>query len=221
MAWLRSLTASSLFCTLNFSKSTGLQILLRFYDYGEGKVLLDGTDLRNVSIPWLRRQIGYVGQMPTLFAGTIKDNILLGNPKASQEEIIASCVAANAHDFIMKQSDGYDTQVGNGGNLLSGGQKQRIAIARAIVNPNIKMLVLDEATAALDNESEKIVQAALDNVQKTHPRTTLMVAHRLSTVRNCNQIAVLGNGGVRELGTHDVLLEKRGLYRELWDKQGS
>ena len=202
-------------------KSTGLQILLRFYNVSSGEVLLDGTRLEDINISWLREQIGYVGQNPTLFHGTIRDNILLGNPNATEKEIIAAAKAANAHDFIMQQGNGYDTDIGSGGSLLSGGQRQRIAITRAIVKPNVKFLVLDEATSALDNESEKIVQAALDDLQKSHPRTTLVVAHRLKTVQECDQIAVLGNGGVLELGSHSELLEKRALYHELWQKQGA
>ena len=183
--------------------------------------MLDGHKLEDINIGWLRSQIGYVGQNPTLFNGTIRDNILLGNPNATEAEIIAAAKAANAHDFILQQGQGYDTDIGSGGSLLSGGQRQRVAIARAIVKPNVKFLVLDEATSALDNESEKIVQAALDNLQKTQPRTTLVVAHRLKTVQNCDQIAVLGRGGVLELGSHSGLLEKQSLYRELWEKQGA
>lgn len=202
-------------------KSTALQILLRYYNISEGEVLLDGTNLEEISIPWLRRQIGYVGQNPTLFAGTIRSNILLGKPDATQQEIEAAAKAAAAHDFIMQQTDGYDTDIGNGGSLLSGGQRQRVAIARAIV-ADPKMLVLDEATAALDNVSEGIVQEALDEMQRKQPRTTLVVAHRLTTVKDCDQIAVLGNGGVLELGRHSELLDQNdSLYKELWEKQGA
>ncbi|CAB9520582.1 Lactococcin-G-processing and transport ATP-binding protein LagD [Seminavis robusta] len=201
-------------------KSTALQILLRFYNITDGEVSLDGVDLSKINISWLRHQIGYVGQNPTLFAGTIRDNILLGKPDATEAEIETAAKAAAAHEFILDQTDGYDTDIGSGGSLLSGGQRQRIAIARAIVS-DPKMLVLDEATAALDNESEKIVQAALDNLQKIQPRTTLVVAHRLTTVKDCDKIAVLGNGGVIELGSHGELLASKGLYNELWQKQGA
>jgi ATP-binding cassette, subfamily B (MDR/TAP), member 1 len=202
-------------------KSTALQILLRFYNVKEGEVFLDGVNLSEINIQWLRQQIGYVGQNPTLFAGTIRDNILLGKPNASEEEIQSAAKAAAAHEFILQQANGYDTDIGSGGSLLSGGQRQRIAIARAIVS-NPQMLVLDEATAALDNESEKIVQAALENLRKTQPRTTLVVAHRLTTVKDCDQIAVLGNGHVMELGSHSALLSNnKSLYHELWSKQGA
>jgi ATP-binding cassette, subfamily B (MDR/TAP), member 1 len=198
-----------------------LQILLRFYNITEGEVLLDGVDLSDINIQWLRQQIGYVGQNPTLFAGTIRDNILLGKPNASEADIQSAAKAAAAHDFILQQTKGYDTDIGSGGSLLSGGQRQRIAIARAIVS-NPPMLVLDEATAALDNESEKIVQAALESLHKTQPRTTLAVAHRLTTVKDCDQIAVLGNGHVLELGSHTELLSNnKSLYQELWSKQGA
>lgn len=139
--------------------------------------MVDGKNVEDLNLSWLRSRIGYVGQQPVLFAGTVRDNILLGNPKATEEEIVLAAKAANAHDFVSALSGGYDADIGSGGSLLSGGQRQRIAIARAIVSKP-QMLVLDEATAALDNESEKIVQAALDNLQKIQPRTTLMVAHR-------------------------------------------
>eukprot|EP00567_Pseudictyota_dubia_P003208 CAMPEP_0197456878 /NCGR_PEP_ID=MMETSP1175-20131217/44537_1 /TAXON_ID=1003142 /ORGANISM="Triceratium dubium, Strain CCMP147" /LENGTH=1434 /DNA_ID=CAMNT_0042991077 /DNA_START=181 /DNA_END=4485 /DNA_ORIENTATION=- len=200
-------------------KSTALQLFLKFYVSSSGTVNLDGHDVTKLNTRWLRRQIGYVGQMPVLFAGTVRENILRGNERATEDEIVAAAKAANAHDFIMGLSDGYDTDIGVGGMLLSGGQRQRIAISRAIVS-NPKILVLDEATSALDNESEKIVQAALDDLQEKQPRTTLVVAHRLGTVKNCTKIAVLDRGGVRELGSHDELLELKGLYHELWMKQG-
>ena len=202
-------------------KSTVLQLVLRFYDLTTGSCKLDKShSISELDINWLRHQIGYVGQQPTLFTGTVKDNILLGKPDASQKEIIAAAKAAHAHDFISQLSEGYDTNIGTGGGQLSGGQKQRIAIARAIIrNPHI--LVLDEATAALDNESEEKVQAALDSLQETQPRTTLVVAHRLLTVKRCDKIAYLGNGGVIEIGSHDELLEKAGEYSKLWKMQGA
>lgn len=199
-------------------KSTALQLLLRFYKCTEGKVLVDGKDVRNLNISWVRSQCGYVGQQPVLFAGSVRENILMGKSDATEEEIVNAAKAANAHDFIVNLSDGYDTDIGGGGSLLSGGQKQRISIARAIVG-NPKILILDEATSALDNESEKLVQMALDEMQKQQPRTTLVVAHRLGTIKNCDQIAVLGHGGVEELGSHDELLEMNGLYKDLWTKQ--
>ena len=142
----------------------------------------------------------------------------MGKPNASEEEVVEAAKAANAHNFIISLSDQYNTDIGVGGSLLSGGQRQRVAIARAIIK-NPKLLVLDEATAALDNESEKIVQQALDQMQVTNPRTTLTVAHRLETVKNCSKIVVLGKGGVQEEGTHLELLELGGLYKDLWSKQ--
>jgi ATP-binding cassette subfamily B (MDR/TAP) protein 1 len=200
-------------------KSTALQILLRFYDASEGVVSLDAKDTTGLNLASLRSNIGYVGQNPVLFAGTIRQNLALGKQGATQAEMEAACKAANAHDFIVTQlSNGYDTDIGAEGSLLSGGQKQRIAIARAIIsNPNI--LVLDEATSALDNESEKSVQAALDALQAKQPRTTLMVAHRLMTVKDCDHICVLDGGSVKEFGTHDELLQQKGLYHLLWSQQ--
>mmetsp|Transcript_13772 Transcript_13772/g.29973 ORF Transcript_13772/g.29973 Transcript_13772/m.29973 type:complete len:1335 (+) Transcript_13772:61-4065(+) len=200
-------------------KSTALQLLLRFYRVDSGVVEIDNQDITEMNIGWLRDHIGYVGQMPVLFAGSVRDNIKLGKPDATEEELITAAKSANAHDFALSLSSGYDTEIGVGGALLSGGQRQRVAIARAIIK-NPKLLVLDEATAALDNESEKIVQAALDKMQETNPRTTLTVAHRLETVKNCDKIVVLDKGGVQEEGTHLELLAHKGLYHNLWTKQG-
>lgn len=201
-------------------KSTILQIVMRFYESTGGSATLDGREFSDLNVNNLRNQVGYVGQLPTLFNGTVRQNILLGKSNASVEEIESACRAAHAHDFITDLSDGYETEVGPGGGLLSGGQKQRIAIARAIIR-DPKILVLDEATAALDNESQKLVQAALDELQVTQPRTTLTVAHRLLTVKDCDTIAFLGDGGVLEMGKHSDLLELKGNYHQLWCMQGS
>ncbi|CAM9424479.1 unnamed protein product [Ascophyllum nodosum] len=192
-------------------KSTCMGLLLRFYEPSKGSVLIDGRDVKEVNLKWLRSQIGYVGQEPVLFQGTIRENIAKGDPDASEERIQDAAKATNAHDFVMKFEDGYDTDVGEKSALLSGGQKQRIAIARAIIK-NPPILLLDEATSALDNESEKVVQEALDKLQAQQKRTTLTVAHRLTTIRNSDKIAVLNEGGVQELGTHDQLLDRKGLY---------
>eukprot|EP00904_Undaria_pinnatifida_P011955 jgi/Undpi1/7890/HiC_scaffold_24.g10362.m1 len=199
-------------------KSTCMGLLLRFYEPTKGAVFIDGRDVRDVNVKWLRSQIGYVGQEPVLFQGTIRENIAKGDQAASFERIQEAAKAANAHDFISSFNEGYDTEVGEKSALLSGGQKQRIAIARAILN-NPPILLLDEATSALDNESEKVVQEALDQLQVMQKRTTLTVAHRLSTIRNSDKIAVLNSGGVQELGTHDQLLEKKGMYSTLWHQQ--
>jgi len=202
-------------------KSTALQIFLRFYSPSAGMVTLDGKNISELNLAWLRENVGYVGQMPVLFSGSVRSNITLGKPNATEEEIVNAAKAANAHDFIVKLTNGYDTDIGVGGGLLSGGQRQRVSIARAIIK-DPKILVLDEATAALDNESERIVQEALDDLQRAQPRTTLVVAHRLITVKNCTKIAVLDGGGVKELGSHDELLQnKDGLYYALWQKQGA
>jgi len=201
-------------------KSTILQIIMRFYEITGGSATVDGTEFSDMDVNNLRKQIGYVGQMPILFNTTVRNNILLGKPDATEEEIIAAAKAAHAHTFIMDLPNGYDTELGPSGGLLSGGQKQRIAIARGIIcNPQI--LVLDEATAALDNESQKLVQAALDELQATNPRTTLTVAHRLMTIKDCDKIAFLGDGGVLEIGKHSELLALKGNYYNLWIMQGS
>ncbi|KAL6507886.1 Multidrug resistance protein 1 [Orobanche gracilis] len=184
-------------------KSTVVSLIERFYDPPSGQVLVDGHDIKTLKLRWLRQQIGLVSQEPALFATTIKENILLGEPDASSIQIEEAARVANAHSFIIKLPDGYDTQVGERGLQLSGGQKQRIAIARAMLkNPTI--LLLDEATSALDSESEKLVQEALDRFMIG--RTTLVIAHRLSTIRKADLVAVLQQGSVSEIGTHDELI---------------
>ncbi|KAJ8733987.1 hypothetical protein PYW07_014538 [Mythimna separata] len=193
-------------------KSTIIQLLSRFYDVIDGSVLIDGHDVRNLSIRWLREQIGLVGQEPVLFNTTVRENIRYGRESATNEEIEACARQANAHQFIMKLPKGYDTLVGERGASLSGGQKQRIAIARALVR-NPKILLLDEATSALDTSSEARVQKALDKAQEG--RTTLVVAHRLSTIRNVDMIYVFKSGAVVESGNHDELLAKKGHYYDM------
>ncbi|XP_021920941.1 multidrug resistance protein homolog 49-like isoform X2 [Zootermopsis nevadensis] len=190
-------------------KSTIIQLVQRFYDPSEGKVLLDGIDVKQLNVGWMRGHIGVVGQEPVLFATTIKENIRYGREDATQKEIEEAARDANAHDFISELPDGYDTMVGDRGAQLSGGQKQRIAIARALIRrPNI--LLLDEATSALDLHSEAKVQAALDRASKG--RTTLVVTHRLSTVKNADRIVYISGGQVKEQGTHTELMAHKGHY---------
>ncbi|KAI3447559.1 hypothetical protein Pfo_004224 [Paulownia fortunei] len=195
-------------------KSTVVSLIERFYDPASGQVLLDGHDIKTLKLRCLRQQIGLVSQEPALFATTIKENILLGRPDASLIEIEEASRVANAHSFIVKLPDGYDTQVGERGLQLSGGQKQRIAIARAMLK-NPAILLLDEATSALDSESEKLVQEALDRFMIG--RTTLVIAHRLSTIRKADLVAVLQQGSVSEIGTHDELIARgeNGVYAKL------
>ena len=200
-------------------KSTAVQLVERFYDPKAGAVLLDGTDLKELKVSWLRQQIGLVSQEPTLFSGTIMDNIASGKPGATTKNVEEAAALSNAHGFITEFQEGYQTQVGDKGVQLSGGQKQRIAIARAIVrDPSI--LILDEATSALDTTSEKVVQAALDKLLLAKKRTTIIIAHRLSTIRNADKIVVLNEGEVVEQGTHDELLAKdNSLYATLVNMQ--
>ncbi|XP_054477289.1 ATP-binding cassette, sub-family B (MDR/TAP), member 4 [Anoplopoma fimbria] len=193
-------------------KSTTVQLLQRFYDPQEGSVTIDGHDIRSLNIRYLREMIGVVSQEPILFATTIAENIRYGRPDVTQDEIRQAAKEANAYNFIMDFPDKFETMVGDRGTQMSGGQKQRIAIARALVR-NPKILLLDEATSALDSESETIVQDALDKVQKG--RTTIVVAHRLSTIRNADLIAGFQQGEVAELGTHSQLMEKQGIYHTL------
>nr|CCA17464.1 hypothetical protein OsI_03383 [Albugo laibachii Nc14] len=200
-------------------KSTAISLLERFYDPSSGSILLDGKDVRQMNLPWLRERISLVGQEPVLFAGTIADNIAMGKPGASRDDVIRAATLANAHNFISNFPSNYDTDVGDRGAQVSGGQKQRIAIARAILrDPDV--LLLDEATSALDNESERVVQKSLDRLMSTKRRTTIIVAHRLSTIRNADFIAVTQNGAIVERGTHEELMEiPGGIYRSLAQRQ--
>eukprot|EP00621_Florenciella_sp_RCC1693_P000340 CAMPEP_0182553406 /NCGR_PEP_ID=MMETSP1323-20130603/49466_1 /TAXON_ID=236787 /ORGANISM="Florenciella parvula, Strain RCC1693" /LENGTH=1365 /DNA_ID=CAMNT_0024765121 /DNA_START=47 /DNA_END=4144 /DNA_ORIENTATION=- len=192
-------------------KSTVISLLSRFYDPTKGGVFIDGVDVRELNVQWLRDQIGLVAQEPVLFQTTIMENIRYGKKGATDEEIVEAAKAANAHDFVESFPDKYDTQVGAQGTQLSGGQRQRIAIARAIVK-DPQILLLDEATSALDSESERIVQQTLDDLLAAKKRTTIVVAHRLSTIRNADAIAVVYNGKIVEMGTHDELSAIPGGY---------
>ncbi|GFN90381.1 multidrug resistance protein 1-like, partial [Plakobranchus ocellatus] len=193
-------------------KSTIINLLQRFYDPDMGEISLDGQDVRQLNIHWLRNNIGVVSQEPILFGMSIKENIILGRPSVTDAEIIQAGKMANAHDFITTLPEGYDTLVGERGAQLSGGQKQRVAIARALVR-DPKILLLDEATSALDSEAEGIVQAALDKAREG--RTTIVVAHRLSTIQNADLIYVLDSGDVVECGRHQELMDKKGAYYHL------
>jgi subfamily B ATP-binding cassette protein MsbA len=179
--------------------------------------MYDNINIKEASIRDLRSHIGIVSQESILFNETAKNNIRFGTNEATDEEIIAAAKIANAHDFIMNLENGYDTNIGERGNKLSGGQKQRMSIARAVLkNPSI--MILDEATSALDTESEKLVQDALDKLMQD--RTSLVIAHRLSTIKNADQIIVLSKGEIKEMGTHDELIAKKGLYFNLCSMQG-
>ncbi|XWW51764.1 ABC transporter ATP-binding protein/permease [Planococcus sp. 11815] len=197
-------------------KSTIVSLIPRFYDVTEGSIRMDGHDLKDVTIHSLRDQIGLVLQDSILFSESVKENILMGKPDATDEEVIAAAKAANAHDFISNLPEGYDTKVGERGVKLSGGQKQRIAISRVFLK-DPAILILDEATSALDLESEALIQDSLERL--AYDRTTLMVAHRLSTITHADQILVIDNGQLAEQGTHDELLQKRGVYYKLFQVQ--
>jgi len=197
-------------------KSTAVKLLLRLYDVDEGAVRVDGTDVRDATVHSLRQQMGYVSQDTFLFYGSVRDNIAYGSPDASDEEIRAAAEAAEAHEFVRSLPDGYDTMVGERGVKLSGGQRQRVAIARAILK-DPEILVLDEATSDVDTETEMLIQRSLDRL--TEDRTTLVIAHRLSTVKDADSIVVLDDGQVAEQGTHADLLDKDGLYANLWAVQ--
>ena len=198
-------------------KTTLASLIPRFYDVRQGAITLDGHDIRDLSVQSLRRQIAMVLQDVFLFHGSVRDNILFGRPDATEEEVIEAAKIANAHEFILALPDGYDTTVGERGMKLSGGQKQRVSIARAVLK-DAPILILDEATSSVDTETELLIQQALERLIKG--RTTIIIAHRLSTVRNADLIAVLEGTGISELGNHAQLINRGGLYSHLWDIQG-
>lgn len=197
-------------------KSTLIHLIPRFYDVTEGHIKIDGHDVKDFDTASLRRQIGMVQQDNILFSDTVKENILLGRPDASFEEVVEAAKLANAHDFIMALPQGYDTEVGERGVKLSGGQKQRLSIARIFLN-DPPILILDEATSALDLESEAIIQEALEKL--SHDRTTIIVAHRLSTITHADKIVVIENGEIVEQGSHETLMQREGAYRRLFSIQ--
>ena len=197
-------------------KSTLTKLVERLYIPGSGHIYIDGEDILDIQPVWLRQQVGVVLQENFLFHGSIRDNIAFGRPAASIQEVIQAAQLAGAHEFILELADGYDTVVGERGDSLSGGQQQRIAIARALLmNPRI--LIFDEATSALDYESENIIMGNIDRIAAG--RTMLFIAHRLSTVRNCDRILVVEKGALAEWGTHAELMAKQGIYFHLYQQQ--
>jgi subfamily B ATP-binding cassette protein MsbA len=197
-------------------KTTLANLVLRFYDPSQGSVQIGGVDLRDVSTKDLRQHIAVVAQENVLFNETIRRNIELGRPGATEDEIVSAAKSANAHEFILAKPEGYLTKIGEKGVTLSGGQRQRLAIARAVLR-NSPILILDEATSALDTESEREVQAELDKLMLG--RTTLCIAHRLSTILHADTIVVMQQGRIAETGTHAELMERNGVYRKLYDLQ--
>ena len=196
-------------------KSTLVNLIPRFFDVDAGEISIDGINVKDYKIKSLRKKIGIVPQETFLFGGTVLENIKYGNQKASAEEVIEAAKKANAHEFIEKLEQGYETEIGERGVKLSGGQKQRISIARAILE-NTQILILDEATSALDNESEQLVQDALEKLMKG--KTTFVIAHRLSTIINSDKIVVIQQGEIKEVGSHEELLDKDGIYKSLYNK---
>jgi ATP-binding cassette subfamily B protein len=197
-------------------KSTLVNLMCRFYDVSGGAIKIDGIDIRALKVADYRRHIGLVLQEPFLFFGTIAENIAYGRPDATQSEIVAAARAAHAHEFILRLPQGYDSLVGERGQGLSGGERQRISIARALlIDP--KILILDEATSSVDTETEKEIQKALDNLVRG--RTTIAVAHRLSTLRRANRLVVMDKGHMVEVGSHEELMDKQGAYHRLYEAQ--
>lgn len=199
-------------------KTTIASLIPRFYEPDEGAILIDGKDVRDVTLACLRRQISLVSQDVFLFNGTVKENIIYGSSGATDDDVVAAAKAANAHQFILDLEDGYETRVGERGVKLSGGQKQRISIARAILK-DAPVLILDEATSSVDTQTERLIQEALNKLQRN--KTAIVIAHRLSTIQDAQQIIVLRGGEIAEQGTHDELLQARGLYSRLWSAQNA
>lgn len=197
-------------------KTTIADLCARFYDIKEGEICIDNNNIKDIRISDLRKLMGVVSQDSILFNDTIYNNILIGNPKASKEEVFIASRIANAEEFILENENGYETNIGERGDKLSGGQKQRISIARAILK-NPEFLILDEATSSLDTQSEKLVQIALSNLMKK--RTTLVIAHRLSTIKDADEIIVLQEGNIVERGSHSNLIKLNGHYKKLIDLQ--
>ena len=202
-------------------KTTITNLLLRFYDVNEGEILINGIDIKDINLSWLRTNIGIVSQEPVLTSGTIRENILYGVDNYTEKKFIEVCKLANVYSFATDKKlfpKEFDTIVGERGIKVSGGQKQRIAIARALMK-NAKILIFDEATSALDSENEALVQEAINNVINQKKITTIIIAHRLSTVKNANVIYVMNYGKIVEFGTHDELIEKNGEYKKLISRQ--